>query len=307
MARNTTADVEVRILGNIHDFAKKMNQAKLETMSLQQKMLALSGIMKNVGRQMTLGITLPVVGGMALSVKAASDLNEEMNKVKVVFGQSSDAVVKFADKGAKALGMSKTEALSAAGAFGNLFKTTGIAGAKAADMSTQLVQLAADMASFNNESPDDMLEKLQSGLVGEARPLRTVGVLLSEARTQEEAYASGIAKRGAVLTDAQKVQARYNLILKDTKVQQGDFARTSDGLANQLRILKASAIDLGASVGTVLLPVVTKLSQAFGTVFDLLERMPKWLQTAGVYVGLFVAAIGPLLGPSAMPCRASER
>ena len=119
------------------------------------------------------------------------------------------------------------------------------------------------MASFNNETPEDMLERLRSGLAGEAEPLRRFGVLLSAARVQEEAYASGIAKRGEALTEQQKVQARYNLILKDTAVQQGDAAKTGGNLAGQQRKLNAMLADASATIGTQLLPVVTELTAEF--------------------------------------------
>src|SRR5665647_2402211 len=291
----TKADVEVRIFGNIKDFSEKMNRAKWEAMSFHQKLLATSGIMKSWGRSMTMGITLPVVVGMALSVKAASALEEEMNKVKVVFGATADQVVKFSEGGASALGMAQQEALAAAGAFGNLFNTTGLGAKASADMSTKLVQLAADMASFNNISTAEALEKLRSGLVGEAEPLRTVGVLLSEARVAQEAYASGIAAAGAKLTEAQKVQARYNLILKDTKVQQGDFERTSGSLANQLRVLRADVIDLGAKMGEVLIPMVKPVVKGLASMATLLGKMPGPLRYVAVGFGLFAAALGPTL------------
>jgi len=204
--------------------------------------------------------SIGAVGLLAKSLQNASDLNEEINKTKVVFGDASKSVLAFSDTTANALGISKSEALAAAGAFGNMFKTTGLAEGQAADMSKTLVTLAADMASFNNEDPSEMLDKLRSGLSGEAEPLRRFGVLLSEARVKEEAYATGIAKRGDALTEAQKVQARYSLILKDTAVQQGDFERTSGGMANLMRRLKANFKDASAVIGTALLPKITDLA-----------------------------------------------
>ena len=204
--------------------------------------------------------SIGAVGLLAKSLQNASDLNEEINKTKVVFGSASKSVLAFSDTTANALGISKSEALGAAGAFGNMFKTIGLAEGESADMSKKLVTLAADMASFNNEDPSEMLDKLRSGLSGEAEPLRRFGVLLSEAAVKEEAYSTGIAKRGAKLTEAQKVQARYSLILKQTAVQQGDFERTSGGMANLMRRLKANFKDASAVIGTALLPKITDLA-----------------------------------------------
>jgi len=205
--------------------------------------------------------SIGAVGLLAKSVENASSLNEQINKTKAVFGDASKSVLAFSQTTADKLGLSRIEALTAAGAFGNMFKTTGLAEAKAADMSKTLVTLAADMASFNDEDPSEMLDRLRSGLSGEAEPLRRFGVLLSEARVKEEAYASGIAKRGDALTEAQKVQARYALILKDTAVQQGDFEKTAGGMANLMRRLKGNLTDASTVIGAALLPQIVNLAK----------------------------------------------
>ncbi len=201
------------------------------------------------------------VAGAVIAVKAASDLGEAQNKVNVIFGESSKAVTEFSQDSAK-IGLATAEALSAAGAFGSMFDAAGLASAESAKMSTTMVQLAGDMASFNNASPEEMLEKLRSGLAGEAEPLRRFGVFISEAAVQTEAFASGIAKQGDELTDVQKIQARYNIIMRDTAKQQGDFARTANSLPNLLRTLRAEAINLAAAIGTKLLPFVVGLVKA---------------------------------------------
>jgi hypothetical protein len=236
-----------------------------------------SGRMKGVGTTVdksVLGLSRLsklFAGGFAIGAGArvfrglsddASDLNEEINKSNVVFGKNATEIQRWATTTAKSFGVSQRAALAASGGFGQILETAGITERSAAQMSKALVQLGSDMASFNNITVDEALLKLRSGLAGEAEPLRTVGVLLSEATVKAEAYATGIAKQGAVLTEAQKVQARYSLILKQTGKQQGDFARTSDGLANQQRILTAEFADLRAELGTRLLPVMLRVTQA---------------------------------------------
>ena len=203
------------------------------------------------------------VDALAGTIEAASDLNEEITKSDAVFGKSAAAVLQWSTTTSAALGISQSEALAASGAYGNMFKTIGLTDAQSADFSKTMVELAADMASFNNEDPSEMLDKLRSGLSGEAEPLRRYGVLLSEAAVKEEAYASGLAKKGDKLTEAQKVQARYNLILKQTAVQQGDVAKTGGNLAGQQRKLNAMLADASATIGTQLLPVVTELTGEF--------------------------------------------
>lgn len=210
-----------------------------------------------------------VAAGLGLGVQlsrqfadAASDLNEQVNKTETIFGGSSDEISAWSKTTASAFGISRTEALSAAGAFGQLLETSGLTRREAAGMSRGLVELGSDIASFNNIDPADALLKLRSGLAGEAEPLRQVGVLLSETRVKQEAYRLGIVQSGATLTEAQKVQARYSLILKDTTSAQGDFSRTSGGLANQQRILRARFADTRAELGGRLLPIMLKATEA---------------------------------------------
>jgi hypothetical protein len=193
--------------------------------------------------------TLGVVGAAAFklakdSVAAASDLSETQSKVSVVFGKSSAAVLAFGKTSAVAMGESTQQAEEAAATFGNLFVSMKLGQPKAAQMSTTMVKLASDLASFNNTNPADALEALRAGLVGEVEPLRRYGVNLNDAQLRQEAVALGLEKTTKnVLPPAIRAQAAYALILDQTKTAQGDFQRTSGGLANQQRILSASFED----------------------------------------------------------------
>jgi len=221
-----------------------------------------------------LGVGVAVAAGVAASIKAASDLNEQINKTRVVFEDSADTVIAFSETTAKSLGVSETAALTAAGSFGQILDAAGLAEDATAKMSISLVTLASDLASFNNIDPTVALEKLQSGLAGQARPLREVGVFLSAARVEAEAYGSGIAKVGEELTDAQKIQARYNIIMDDTAKAQGDFSRTlGESLPNQIRVLKAELEDAAAKIGTALLPAVQGLVETLAGLVPLLEKV----------------------------------
>jgi hypothetical protein len=212
--------------------------------------------------------TIAIAGGAVLAkgIRAASDLNETVSKVGVVFGKQSAAVLAFGKNSAQALGLSEQAADEAAATYGNLFVSLGLTQTKAATMSTTMVKLAADLASFNNVSPEEALQALQSGLVGETEPLRKFGINLNDQQLKAEALRLGLVKleKGqksytAVLTPAQKAQAAYALIMQQSKTAQGDFGRTSSGLANQIRILHGNFINLLATLGKPVLPAVAKI------------------------------------------------
>ena len=192
------------------------------------------------------------------SVTAASDLNEVLSKTQVIFRGSAPAIIRWSQTTAGSLGLSQKAALEAASGMGNLLVPMGLARKTAGKMSKRMVQLAGDMASFNNASPEETLGALQSAFIGEYDPVQRFGAAITAARVESEAMRKTHKKNAKDLTAAEKAQAAYNLILKDTKDQQGDFSRPSTGLANAQRRLSAVWEDLNAAVGAPLLDIARK-------------------------------------------------
>jgi uncharacterized protein YoxC len=211
-------------------------------------------------------------GGLAAAaipaINAASDREESMSKVGVIFGEGAKEVEAFAETAAKALGQSKQDVLEAAGTFGTFGKAAGLAGTDLAEFSNGMTALASDVASFNNAEPDEVIQAMGAALRGEAEPMRRFGVLLNDATLRAEAMALGIYDGNGALTDQQKILAAQQAILKQTADAQGDFARTSEGLANQTRIMKAQFEDVKAELGKALLPIVLRILPVFAKLAD---------------------------------------
>lgn len=231
---------------------------------------ALGGIVDTLGK---VGLAANGIRDIATSlgavfngpINAASDVNEAMNKVQVVFGASADSVTEFAKTAATGLGQSQVTALGALGTFGNLFVSMGMTTDAAAGMSKETVQLASDLASFNNIRPEEALDKLRAGLVGETEPLRALGVNLSAAAVEAKALETNVGKTKDTLTAADKATASFALILAQTGTAQGDFARTSTGFANAQRVIGAQFHDLKASIGQAFLPTMERVVGVFST------------------------------------------
>ena len=126
------------------------------------------------------------------SIAAISDLNESTSKAMTVFGESFAQVDEFAQGAADSVLLSTQAALEATGTFGNLFTAMGLSQKAAAKLSPQVVQLAADLASFNNIGVEEAIEKLRSGLVGETEPLRALGVAITAAAVEAKALELGL-------------------------------------------------------------------------------------------------------------------
>jgi hypothetical protein len=262
---------------------------------------------KAVGTSLTKNVTVPLAvasAGIYKLVQAGSTLQESISKTNAVFGANAREVQDWSRTTSAAFGVSQQQALEAAGTYGNLFRAFGLGSKQAQEMSQNLVELAADMASFNNVPIDDALIALRSGLSGETEPLKRFGVALNEVRLKEEALRLGlITTTSGTLPIAIKTQAAYSLILKDTALQQGDVARTSQGFANQMKFLQAEVSNVKAQIGTALLPVVLQFVDVLrADVIPLVQRFadfmtnlnPKFIEVA-LKIGLFVAAVGPLL------------
>ena len=187
------------------------------------------------------------------AIRAASDFQEATSKVNVVFGRASKSIKDFADGAARNLGQSKQSVLDAAGTFGTFGKAAGLAGEDLAGFTTDFVTLSTDLASFNNTSPEEAVLAIGAALRGESEPLRRYGVLLNDAVLKQEAMTLGIYDGKGALTAQQKVLAAQAAIYKQTNDAQGDFMRTSDGLANSQRTLKATLDDVKVSIGQAFL------------------------------------------------------
>lgn len=232
------------------------------------------------------------------SISSASNLAETVSKVNVIFGDTAGAILKFASTADTALGQSQQSALDAASTFAIFGKGAGLAGKPLDQFSTDLVQLSTDFASFYNTSPEDAIVAIGAALRGESEPIRRYGVLLDDATLRQKAFELGIVKTTkTALTPQQRVLAAQAVIMQQSKVAQGDFARTSGGLANQTRILSAQWANFKATLGQAFLPVATKVVTMLNTkVLPAVNRLwakdgakvSAWLRDAGTGFGKLV-------------------
>ena len=225
------------------------------------------------------------------AIGAASDMQETISKVNVLFGDAADQISQFAATAALGLGQSRQQAMDAAATFATFGKSAGLTGAPLAKFSTDLVSLASDLASFSNTSPQDAIAAIGSALRGEAEPMRRYGVLLDEASLRQQAMSMGIISTTKdALTPQQKVLAAQALIFAQTSAAQGDFARTSDGLANQQRVLSATVADLKTRIGGALLPTVLKITSAINK--QVLPALSAWAERYGPMVEAALSRLG---------------
>ena len=232
------------------------------------------------------------------SIDAYADLGETLSKAGVIFGDATDSVVQFGDQAAESLGQSKQAAIAAAADFAIFGGAAGLTGEQLATFSTDLTALASDLASFSNTTPEEAVLALGAALRGESEPIRRYGVLLDEATLKNRALEMGIYDGTGSLTQQQRVLAANAEIFAQTGLAQGDFARTSDSLANSQKTLAAQFADLQVTIGEALAPAMSTAVSIGGDLLGLFSALPDALQgviaVAGIATVGFVAASNAL-------------
>ena len=206
-------------------------------------------------------------------LELGSDLQEVQNVVDVTFPSMTDQVDKFAKSAASNFGLSETMAKRFTGTFGSMAKAFGFSEQAAYDMGSTLTGLAGDIASFYNISQDEAYTKLKSVFTGETESLKDLGVVMTQTALDSYALANGFGKTTQAMSEAEKVALRYQFVQSQLSAASGDFARTSDSWANQVRILKLQLDSLKATIGQGLINLFTPIIKVVNTLIGKLATL----------------------------------
>lgn len=233
---------------------------------------AVSGIKKVNARLVSLIRSIvPVIGVMKLidfgkqAMEISSDLTEVQNVVDVTFGDYKQKIEDLASVSIPELGMSELSVKEIGSRFQAMGTAMGFSTEKMSDMSVELTRLTGDMASFYNVEQETMGKALQSIFTGETEPMRKYGIDLTNATIQQYALSQGITTSINKMTQLEKAQLRYNYVMAQTTAAQGDFIRTQDTWANQIRILKQNLQQLASIIGGTLINAFKPLIQAINS------------------------------------------
>lgn len=277
----TTVDtLLVRIEADMSELKKSLDKVQQD---VDKASKGIAGKFKQLGSAFkgvlgVLAVREAAQAGMAM-INLASDIEEMQGKSKVVFGAFRDQVVADLEEFGNAVGRSTFELEGMASAIQDTFVPMGFSRGEASKLSVELTKLAVDVASFNNASDTETMEAFQSALVGNHETVRRFGVVITEATLNQELMRMGIEKGTKAATNAQKVQARLNLITQGTSDAHGDAARTADSFANQTRALLAELNELAAGLTARFLPAVTKVVAAMRQGAEATKR---FLQELGI-------------------------
>ena len=284
----------VRMAGALGDLARAGSRTSSATRSLSKglnmfsasagkatkKSFSLAGAIGKL--YATYWLLFRAFGKLGDSINIASDLTEVQNVVDVTFGKYKSMVEDMAKTSISDFGMSELTVKQISSRFQAMGSAMGFAQGKMADMSISITKLAADMASFYNVEQADVAKDLESIFTGETRPLRTYGLDLTEATLKEWAMKQGMDANIQSMGQMEKTMLRYQYVMANTGAAQGDFLRTQDTWANQVRILKQNLEQLSIVVGR--------------TFINALKPLVKYLNVAVQAITQFAQMVSDALG-----------
>ena len=240
----------------------------------------------NLGGQIKgiLGVT-SLAKLLSEAVKYSSSMVEDQNVTDNVFKEMSEDIDDFTENSVDKFGLTALQAKKMIGVFGGMLNASNITQNASTEMSKNLTALAGDVASFYNMNVDDVYKKFQSGLSGNVSAMRTFGVNMTVANIEAYALSKGITQSYDSLNQATKTTLRYNYMLEQLAVAQGDFSRTSLSWANQTRILtnnfKQLMSILGGGLIKILYPVVSVLNQIVSSAINAANALAKMFGFSG--------------------------
>ncbi|KKM96377.1 hypothetical protein LCGC14_1178690 [marine sediment metagenome] len=252
---------------------------------------------QSIGKTMSLAVTLPIVALGGTAVKLASDFEETESKFNTVFSSIREQANNTAKNLKDNFGLSSRAAFELLGNTGDLLVGFGFTESAALEMSQQVNELAVDLASFTNVQggAQSASAALTKALLGERESVKTLGISILESDVKARVLLN--TQKGMRFESERQAKAVATLMIATEQSSKaiGDFERTSQSFANQMRITRARLEDLGVQIGKILLPIAQKLLQTVkGWIKSFSQLSPETKKTIVVIAGL-VAILGPLL------------
>lgn len=286
MARKRRLDY---IIGaDVTEFEKKANQTMRKIDYMGRKA-------QRFGSAWTKSLTVPITAAGTAMLKQASDAEEIDSKFRAVFKGQADEVEKWAKSYSRSVGRSTTDNKKFLASIQDTLVPLGFARDNAAEMSKQVVELATDLASFNNLPTEQVIAGIQSAIVGNTETLRQFGVVANQAQIEQEALNLGLIKNKKELDANSKAMAILSLLTKGTTDAQGDAIRTRDSLANQTRGLTSDIKDLSETLGKIMMPTAKEWVGKARDMVQGFSDMNSETQQAIVKWGAIAAAAGPMI------------
>lgn len=251
--------------------------------------------LKDTGKDLSLKVTAPIMAAGAAAFKMGGDYEQALGKMNDVFGENNKAVKDWLNTSMESFGLSKLSAAEMIADFGALFDNYGFKIEETTKMSQSLVERVRDLGAKYNRTSEEVSTALNAIFTGQTEPLRKFGVVLNQASLQEYAYAQGIRKKVSEMTEAEKVQLRYNYVMEKTSSALGYFKKEHNTASAQLENFREIVKEIGVTFGEVIIPVFSPILNGINNVLKYIAGLDQGTRKFIVTIALMAASIGPLL------------
>jgi hypothetical protein len=263
-------EINSNIAGAIKGFSTLSNSLKTTETNSKQATYSLQKLSGSLGNLKSIFLTQFGFGSMQQSIQTiakaftlgyqeSSKFIENYNLFNVSMQGNTAKALEFQYELNRAFKTNMSETLRYQGFFENLANSLGITSKESQVLSENLTKLTYDISSLFNIDVATAYSKLSSGLVGQTKPLRGLGIDVTMQTLQTDLDRLGIQAQVGQLTQAEKVLLRYIAILRQSTNAQGDFSRTIETPVNQFRIFTAQTQELTRWFGTLFLGAITKV------------------------------------------------
>lgn len=250
----TVEELNVIVSANKDDFDRKIRMVNENLVNVKKQAEDTSAGTLSAFKTLASGLSALGFGAMIKNaISLAGDLQQNIGGSESVFKNYAGTIQKTAETAASSLGLSQSKYLATATKMGSLFQGSGFSVAQSADMVTQSMQRASDVASIMGISVDSAMEAVAGMAKGNFTMMDNLGVAINDTNLQIYAQEKGL---GKLETTQQKVNAAMQMFLDKSEYAAGNYAKENDTYSGALTTFKAELEDFAAEAGTALLPLV---------------------------------------------------
>lgn len=298
---NATASLEIaqaklgQTQAQLDKVTQELEKQKTTLGKTSKEWKELSEKTSEIGKSMTMKVTTPILAAGAASFKLGADFEQALGKMEVVFENNSRSIEKWSQNSLRDFGLAKSTAIEMASDFGALFKGMGISMRDTEEWSRTLTERTMDLANFYDTTVEETTRALNAIVTGQTEPLRRFGINMTQATLQEYALSKGIRKKISDMTEAEKVQLRYNFVIERTNIAVGTTARESDTATGQLNRFKESVKELGVGFSKHILPIFVPVIDGLNNTIEKVSNLSEGTKKFIVVAGGIIATVGPIL------------
>lgn len=285
----TVEELNVIVSANKDDFDRKIRQVNDNLVNVKKQSEDTSAGAMESFKSLASGLASLGIGDMVKqAISLAGDLQQNIGGSESVFKNYAGTIQKTAETAASSLGLSQSKYLATATKMGSLFQGSGFSVAQSADMVTQSMQRASDVASIMGISVDSAMEAVAGMAKGNFTMMDNLGVAINDTNLQIYAQEKGL---GKLSTTQQKVNAAMQMFLDKSDYAAGNYAKENDTYSGALTTFKAELEDFAAEAGTALLPLVQSVLPVLSGAFNALKPVIMTVAEAVGGLGGIVADI----------------